>query len=256
MGRRRASGRAVDGIVLLDKPIAMGSNELLQIVKRLFRARKAGHTGSLDRLACGLLPICLGAATKFSGYLLNADKRYVTTLRLGETTTTGDAEGKVVRTREVPALDATVIEAALSRFRGEIEQVPPMFSAIKHRGQRLYKLAHQGVTVEREPRAVTIHELALLDYDEQSVEIDVRCSKGTYIRTLAEDIGEALGCGARVASLRRVEAGPFRAEQTVTLDDLERRAEEGLDALDECLLGPEAALGEEALPAASLAVTV
>ncbi len=244
MSRRRPRGRPISGILPLDKPVGLGSNEVLQQVKRLYRARKAGHTGSLDRLASGLLPICLGEATKMSGFLLNADKRYLATVRLGVTTTTGDAEGEVTATRPVPVLERGEVEAVLARFTGEISQVPPMHSAIKVRGQRLYKLAHRGLVVEREARTVTIHELTLLGLDRESLELEVACSKGTYIRTLAEDIGEALGCGGHVCALRRTEVGPFRGGQMVTLEQLETNAAEGLEALDARLLPAEAALAD------------
>ncbi|MGI9333918.1 MAG: tRNA pseudouridine(55) synthase TruB [Gammaproteobacteria bacterium] len=241
---KRSAGRDVSGIVLLDKPIAISSNDVLQLVKRLYQARKAGHTGSLDRLASGLLPLCLGSATKLSGFLLNADKRYVATIRLGVKTATGDAEGEVVDTRPVPELDEARVEQALAGFRGPIEQVPPMHSAIKLNGQRLYKLAHKGVTVERSARSVTIHRLDCLARGADWLDVEVVCSKGTYIRTLAEDIGEALGCGAHVAALRRTGSGPFDASQMVSLEQLEALAEQGLDALDAVLLGAETALSD------------
>lgn len=242
MGRRRRSGRQLTGIVLLDKPVGMGSTEVLQRVKNLFQARKAGHTGSLDRLASGLLPICFGEATKISGFLLEADKRYRSTFRLGVVTSTGDAEGDVLEQCEPPELDRTTILRVLAEFTGEIEQIPPMHSAIKHQGQRLYKLAHQGLTVEREPRCVTIHRLALLDHGEGRLQVEVECSKGTYIRTLAEDIGKHLGCGASVETLHRFGAGPFDAADMVTLSELEERAERGFTYLDEVLLPIEAAV--------------
>ena len=244
MGRsaRRSRGRAVNGILVLDKPVGMGSNEALQRVKRLYRARKAGHTGSLDRLASGLLPICFGEATKLSGYLLNADKHYVATFLLGVTTTTGDAEGEVVSRRDVPALSAAAIDRAAARFRGEIEQIPPMHSALKHKGKRLYQLAHQGIVVERQPRRVTIHRFEVPRFGGDTVEVEVLCSKGTYIRTLAEDFGEALGCGASVAALRRIGAGPFTAGDMVELAAVESMAAQGPQALDAPLLPMEAAV--------------
>ncbi|NIR32093.1 MAG: tRNA pseudouridine(55) synthase TruB [Gammaproteobacteria bacterium] len=244
MGRRRRKGRDVQGIILLDKPTGMGSNEALQVVKRRFGAKKAGHTGSLDRQASGLLPICLGEATKISSFLLNASKRYCATFRLGVRTTTGDAEGEVVQTRTPRDITPARVERVLEQFRGSVEQVPPMYSAIKHQGQRLYKLAHQGVVVEREPRTVHIHELRLLNLAEDALEVEVYCSKGTYIRTLAEDIGEALGCGGHVASLRRTGAGPFDDSRMVTLEMLEGRAREGFEALDDLLLPMEAAVAD------------
>lgn len=233
MARRRKKGRDVTGVLLLDKPLGMTSNEALQQVKRLYGARKAGHTGSLDPLATGLLPICLGEATKISGFLLDADKRYSMTCQLGTKTSTGDTEGEVLETRPVPELDAGQVERVLERFRGTIEQVPPMYSALKHQGERLYKLARQGQEVERQPRTVTIRELQLVGLRGAVLELDVICSKGTYVRTLAEDIGEALGCGAHVTGLRRLEVGPYRdPERMVTLEELRHLAEDGRGALD------------------------
>ncbi len=242
MGRKTRKGRSVDGIVLLDKPVSYGSNQVLQRVKRLFNARKAGHTGSLDKLASGLLPICLGEATKFSTFLLNSDKRYQAVFQLGVVTTTGDAEGEVTETKSFEPFTRAQIEAVVSRFIGEIEQIPPMHSAIKHKGQRLYKLAHQGLEVEREPRRITIHTLELCDFGEDFMAVEVLCSKGTYIRTLAEDIGSALGCGAHVKALRRTGAGPFDASQMVSLARLEELADEGFEALDRVLVPMEAAM--------------
>jgi tRNA pseudouridine(55) synthase/ribosome-binding factor A len=191
MARRRTHGRPVNGILLLDKPMGATSNAALQQVKRLFQAQKAGHTGSLDPLATGVLPICLGEATKASAFLLDADKHYRVVCKLGETTSTQDAEGEVLETRPVGDYDLAELEAVLDRFRGPQEQVPPMFSAVKHEGQRLYKLARQGIEVERKARSIVIHELSLLSWESPYLEIEVHCSKGTYVRTLAEDIGEA-----------------------------------------------------------------
>jgi tRNA pseudouridine55 synthase len=250
LGRKSRKGRSVNGIVLLDKPISYGSNQVLQRVKRLYQARKAGHTGSLDQLASGLLPICLGEATKFSGYLLNSDKRYKAVFRLGATTTTGDAEGEVSEIRTFVPFSRQQLEAVIPRFIGEIEQIPPMHSAIKIKGQRLYKLAHQGLEIERAPRRITIYSLELVDCGDDSMAVDVLCSKGTYIRTLAEDIGEALGCGAHVQALRRTAVGPFEASQMISLADLEALAETGLEALDGVLVPMEAALSD--WPAVSL----
>ena len=241
---RRARGRAVNGILVLDKPVGMGSNEVLQRVKRLYRARKAGHTGSLDRLASGLLPICFGEATKLSGYLLNADKHYVATFQLGVTTSTGDAEGEVVSRRPVPEFADSTIDRAVARFRGEIEQIPPMHSALKHKGKRLYQLAHEGIVVERQPRPITIHRFDVLRVDGERIEVEVLCSKGTYIRTLAEDLGEVLGCGASVAALRRVGAGPFEAGDMMELTAVESLADAGRDALDAALRPMEAAVSQ------------
>lgn len=244
MRNKLKKGRQVHGILLLDKPAGITSNQALQHVKHLFHARKAGHTGSLDKLATGLLPLCLGEATKLSGYLLDADKHYQATLKLGIQTTTGDAAGDVVATASVPALDHAAIESVLAQFRGEISQVPPMHSALKYKGQRLYQLAYQGIEVEREPRIVTIYKLELLEFNGDEMEIKVSCSKGTYIRTLAEDIGKALGCGAHVKSLRRLGAGPYREEQMISMDAIEHLAEQGLAHLDRLLLPMDSILGD------------
>ncbi len=244
MGRRRQHGRNVTGILLLNKAAGLSSNEALQQVKRLFRARKAGHTGSLDKLATGLLPICFGEATKMSGFLLNSDKHYRATFRLGEKTRTGDTEGEVMERRPVPPLTAPQIEEAMARFRGEIQQIPPMHSAIKQGGQPLYKLAHQGLEVEREPRTVTIHGFELIAQRDDELDVDVRCSKGTYIRTLAEDLGEFLGCGAHVSVLHRIGAGPFDAGQMVTVEELQDIAAEGTHHLDKLLLPADTAVAE------------
>jgi tRNA pseudouridine55 synthase len=242
VGRRRRHGRDLTGIILLDKPVGLGSTQALQRVKNLFQARKGGHTGSLDRLASGLLPLCFGEATKISGFLLNADKRYRSTFRLGVVTNTGDAEGEVIERHDPPELNEREILRVLAEFTGPIEQVPPMHSAIKHQGQRLYKLAHQGLTVERQPRSVTIYRLELLGFGDGRLQVEVDCSKGTYIRTLAEDIGKRLGCGGSVETLHRFGAGPFEAKDMISLGELEERAESGLAALDELLLPIEAAV--------------
>jgi len=242
MAVRKAKGRPVQGILLLDKPSGMTSNDALQRVKRLYFARKAGHTGSLDPLASGMLPICLGEATKASGFLLDADKRYWVRCKLGERTNTGDSEGEVVESRPVGRYTEAGIEAVFDRFRGAISQVPPMYSALKHQGQRLYALARQGVEVEREPREVMIHELRLGRLEGDCLEFEAHCSKGTYVRTLAEDIGEALGCGAHVTALRRTQAGPYREEQMVTMERLKELYTEDRAALDRLLLPVESAL--------------
>ena len=241
---RRPRGRAVNGILVLDKPIGMSSNEALQQVKRLYRARKAGHTGSLDRLASGVLPICFGEATKLSGYLLNADKHYVATFQLGVATSTGDAEGEVVSRRPVPAFPAAEIERAVARFRGEVDQIPPMHSALKYKGKRLYQLAHEGIVVERQPRRITIHRFEVLHTEGERIEVEVLCSKGTYIRTLAEDLGTVLGCGASVAALRRIGVGPFTAGDMLGLPAIESLREEGSAALDARLRPMEAAVSQ------------
>ncbi len=244
MTRERRRRRDISGIVLLDKDPGPTSNEALQVVKRLFQAQKAGHTGSLDPLASGLLPMCLGEATKVSGFLLDANKRYRVCCRLGQRTTTGDAEGEVVETRPVEGLDRARVERVLEGFEGPQEQIPPMYSALKHQGQRLYKLARQGVEVERKPRPVVIHTLDLLSFEGDTLEFDVRCSKGTYVRTLAEDIGAALGCGAHVIALRRLAVGPYDGVEMVDLETLRRLAAEGTERLDTVLLPIESALAE------------
>ena len=235
--RSKIKGRNVKGVLLLDKPPGLTSNDALQKVKLLYRARKAGHTGSLDKAASGLLPLCFGEATKFSGFLLNADKHYRTIFQLGIQTSTGDAEGDVVFRGETGKLTRKRVETVLAGFVGTVMQVPPMFSALKHKGQRLYKLARQGLEVDREPREVTVHNMDLLDYRDDELELDIRCSKGTYIRTLAEDIGKELGCGAHVKALRRTGVGPYSDENMLTLPELESIAETGMQGLDELLLG-------------------
>lgn len=234
--------RAVHGIVLLDKPVGITSNTALQRVKRLFNAAKAGHTGNLDGPASGLLPVCLGEATKVTPYLLDADKEYVARIGFGARTTTADAAGEVIETRPVPALDVEEVDGALRRFLGEIEQVPPMYSALKHQGERLYRLAARGVTVERKARTVTIHAIERLALSATELEVRVRCSKGTYIRTLAEDIGGALGTVAHLLALRRTRVAPFGVEDALALDELERRAQDGAHALDAVLVAMDLAL--------------
>ena len=245
MGRsRRAKGRPVSGILLLDKPIGLSSNQALQRVKWLFDARKAGHTGSLDPLADGMLPICFGDATKLSAFLLDADKHYRFRVRLGQTTATGDAEGEVLATHAVPPLDSADIERVLADFRGEIDQLPPMYSALKHQGKRLYELAREGIEVAREPRRIHIRELTLESLELPDFDLQVHCSKGTYVRTLAEDIGERLGCGAHVVALRRTGVGPYASYRMYTMDEIEAAADAGRDALDRLLLPIDTALGD------------
>lgn len=226
--RTRVQRRPVHGVLLLDKPLGLSSNQALQKAKWLLRAEKAGHTGTLDPLATGVLPLCFGAATKFSQLHLDADKTYETEVRLGIKTSTGDAEGEVIATQPVTCSPGLVVEV-LDRFMGEIEQVPPMHSALKKDGKALYEYARKGITVEREARRVTIHALDLLDMqldgDAPSLRLRVRCSKGTYIRTLGEDIGEALGCGGHLASLRRIATDPFQIDHCVTLGALEAMSE-------------------------------
>jgi tRNA pseudouridine55 synthase len=245
MGRRRAQGRNISGILLLDKPRGLSSNGALQRVKRLYRAAKAGHTGSLDPLATGLLPVCLGSATKISAFLLDADKRYRVRIRLGQSTTTADAEGEVIRTASTDGVTEPALRSALEGFLGTISQLPPMYSAVKHQGERLYKLARQGLEVERLPREVTIFSIDLLELALPEVEIDVHCSKGTYVRTLAEDLGEVLGCGGHVIGLRRTGVGPYveSAGPFVTMDQLEAMGEEDFGAMDALLLPQDSALG-------------
>lgn len=251
---RKRRGRPVNGILLLDKSEGVSSNGALQTAKRMFAAAKAGHTGSLDPLATGMLPICFGEATKFSQFLLDADKSYRVTAKLGVITETGDSEGDVVKTAPVDVTEAQV-EAALEPLRGDIEQVPSMYSALKHNGQPLYKLARQGIEVERKPRKVTIYRLQLLDFRGDEVDMEVDCSKGTYVRSLVEDLGAALGCGAHVTALRRLSAGPYPADRMLTLDDLGAlKADGGFEAIDEKLLPlstsvadwPAVQLGEDA----------
>jgi tRNA pseudouridine55 synthase len=228
--RVRVPKRAVHGVLLLDKPLGLSSNDALQKAKRLYRAEKAGHTGTLDPLATGLLPLCFGAATKFSQVSLDADKRYIATLKLGETTTTADAEGDVLLRREV-AITREQIEAACRRFTGEIAQVPPMHSALKHEGKALYEYAREGVEIERDARQVTIHRIDILEWQHERLVIDVLCSKGTYVRTLAQDLGEALGCGAHLSALRRTASGPQILDDAVTLEQLADMTEPERDAL-------------------------
>ena len=238
--------RPIDGILLLDKPQGMTSNYALQRVKHLFNAEKAGHTGSLDPLATGLLPICLGEATKYSQHLLDADKVYRTRMRLGQKTTTADAEGEVIEEKSVPTLNAEQIEQVLARFRGTIQQVPSMYSALKKDGKPLYELARKGIEVAREPRTVQIYRLELLNVDPLYWELEVACSKGTYIRNLVEDIGDVLGCGAHVAELRRLASGCFQLDEHLTLESLQQIADEqGLAGLDELLLAPWAAIADK-----------
>ncbi len=240
--RRRR--RAVSGVLVLDKPQGMTSNAALQRVKWLFRADKAGHTGALDPLATGVLPLCFGEATKFSQYLLDADKAYRAGARLGVITASGDADGEVIATHPVPAIDRADFERLLAeRFTGDIDQVPSMYSALKKDGKPLYELARKGVTVEREARRVHVSRLVLEALGPDTFAIEAAVSKGTYIRSLVEDIGQALGCGAHVTALRRTVAGPFTLAQAVTLAEVERvAAEAGEAGLDRLLLPPDVAL--------------
>lgn len=234
--------RPIDGIVLLNKPIGLSSNQALQRVRRLYRAAKAGHTGALDPLATGMLPLCLGEATKFSQYLLDADKRYVTCIQLGVRTTTGDQEGDVLTTQPVPELTDAELDAVLDRFRGEIEQIPPMYSALKHEGKPLYEYARQGIVIERKRRQVTISDVTLVERTSDSITLDIRCSKGTYIRTIGEDIGETLGCGAHLKTLHRVSTAGYDAQSMLTLEEFEALAEQGEEVLDQKLLSMDTAV--------------
>jgi tRNA pseudouridine55 synthase len=232
--------RPIDGVLLLDKPAGISSNQALQKAKHLFMAAKAGHTGSLDPFATGLLPLCFGEATKFSHYLLDADKTYAATLQLGATSTTGDTEGEILSGPQVNVTSAQ-IEAVLQGFLGEISQVPPMYSALKHQGKALYEYARAGVEIERPARQVTIHHLQATFFEAPVLTIEVSCSKGTYIRTLAEDIGKALGCGAYLTQLRRTHTGAFDLVPAVTLEYLESLPLEQRDAL---LLGADVLIGD------------
>jgi len=230
---RRARGRDVNGVLVVDKPQGWSSNDAVQRAKRLFNARKVGHTGSLDPLATGVLPLCFGEATKFSQYLLSSDKKYWVRIKLGVATDSGDADGKIIATNDVVGLDLAKIEEALRFFRGEIDQIPSMFSAIKHQGQPLYKLARQGIEIEREARRVTIYSNELKRFEGDELELEMHCSKGTYVRTVAEELGQILGCGAHVIALRRRMAGPYDQSDLVTFAALEAAlADEGtLDGL-------------------------
>lgn len=241
--RRHIKGRDIDGLLLLDKPEGLSSNQTLQAVKRLFKARKAGHTGSLDPLATGLLPICLGEATKISTYLLGARKHYRVCAKLGIRTDSADAQGRVIDRREVPKLDKQVLENAMEPLRGDIEQLPPMYSALKHKGQRLYELARAGIEVERRARPVRIERFELLQKERDLLEFDIQCSSGTYIRTLVDDLGENLGCGAHVTVLRRLSVSPFETPRMYTLEELDHlMADSGIEALDSTLLQIDSAL--------------
>ena len=239
---RQRKGNDVDGILLLDKPLGRSSNSALQKAKYLFQAKKAGHTGSLDPLATGVLPICFGQASKVTSFLLDSNKRYRCTAQLGVTTSTGDKEGDILQTRPVESFTDTQIETVLEQFRGDIKQIPPMHSALKHNGQPLYKLARQGIEIERKSRSVSILELTLVEKTEDTITLDVHCSKGTYIRTLAQDIGEALDVGAHLSMLRRTEVSPFDCNKLYSIEELETLAEE--KQLSSILLPIDSALKE------------
>ena len=250
MSKPRKRGRDIHGVFLLDKPQGMSSNDIMQKVKRIFQANKAGHTGALDPLATGMLPICLGEATKFSQFLLDADKRYLVTAKLGERTDTSDAEGQIVETHEVKVKTPEIL-TALEQFRGDILQVPTMFSALKHNGKPLYEYARQGITVEREARPITIFELNFIEYNAPYLTLEVHCSKGTYIRTLVDDLGEVLGCGAHVTMLRRTAVADYPTEKMLDWHTLQSLAEQqDLSLLDALLLPMDTAVAK--LPALTL----
>jgi tRNA pseudouridine55 synthase len=243
--------KKIDGILLLDKPLHMTSNGALQRVKWLFAAKKAGHTGSLDPLATGMLPLCFGEATKFSQYLLDSDKCYQVTAQLGVKTTTADAEGDVVTVRPFSHMTREAILALLPKFTGVLQQIPPMYSALKVNGKHLYELARNGVEIPREPRTVTIHVLKLIDFEGDKLKLEVHCSKGTYIRTLVEDMGEELGCGAHVSALRRSVVFPYQESKMLTLETIEALHQaHGADYLTQFLLPVETSV--QSFPAIQL----
>jgi tRNA pseudouridine55 synthase len=239
LGRRRKSGRSVNGVLLLNKPIGLTSNKVLQKVRWLFDANRAGHTGALDPLASGVLPLCFGEATKFSQYLLDSDKYYRSTYTLGVSTATGDSEGEIISQQDASNITLQQVQDKIQDFQGEIDQVPSMYSALKHNGQPLYKLARQGIEIDRPARQITIFDYQIIDFrpgPNAEVDVEVHCSKGTYIRTLAEDLGSALGCGAHVSALHRFRAGPFDEQQTISLKELEKLKEQGsVEELDQLL---------------------
>lgn len=246
---RKRKGRAINGVVLVDKYTGESSNFILQQVKRLYGAAKAGHTGALDPLATGMLPICLGEATKFSQFLLDADKTYIVTAKLGERTDTSDSDGELVEKHDVTATRSDIDEA-VKQFRGPIKQVPSMFSALKHQGKPLYFYARQGMVIEREARDITIHSLQVLRFENNELDMEIACSKGTYIRSLVDDLGQALGCGAHVTMLRRTKVADYPSENMITVDKLQALSEDlsvdrqfrGFDKLDALLLPTDTAV--------------
>ena len=241
--QRRRRVRNINGIVVLDKANGLSSNAALQEVKRLYEANKAGHAGSLDPLATGVLPVCLGEATKVSQFLLDSDKRYRTRIKLGIRTDTGDSEGSIIERNEGISVSRKAIERALTKFKGEVEQVPPMHSAIKMNGVPLYKLARKGITVEREPRLVTLYQICLVEFVNSELELEISCSKGTYIRTIADDLGQELGCGAHVIELRRTQAGVFTEKDSISSEELALEKENrGLDKIDQFLIPMDRAI--------------
>tara|TARA_B110000858_G_scaffold62189_1_gene72152 strand:+ start:4513 stop:5427 length:915 start_codon:yes stop_codon:yes gene_type:complete len=242
---KRKKGRSIDGIVILDKPIGISSNRALQEVKRIFDAQKAGHTGSLDPLATGVLPLCLGEATKVSQFLLDSDKKYRARLKLGVRTDSGDCEGSVLESCADFQISQLQIEEALAAFEGEIDQVPPMYSALKVNGVPLYKMARKGQTIEREARRVTVYSIELTAFEGDELELEIACSKGTYIRTIADDLGQALGCGAHIIALRRTQAGAFTEADCVTTQVLKEECESGgMSAIDEHLIPMDEAIAD------------
>lgn len=254
---RRPKGRLVDGVILLDKPTGESSNHVLQRVKRIYNAAKAGHTGALDPLATGMLPICLGEATKFSSHLLDADKRYLVTAKLGQRTDTSDSDGEVVQTRSIEFSEQLLLDS-LAHFRGDTMQVPSMYSALKHQGQPLYKYARQGIEIEREARPITVFELNFIGLEADELTLDIHCSKGTYIRTIIDDLGEMLGCGAHVIMLRRTSVAGYPYEKMVTIEQLEALLEQAYsedrpprELLDPLLLPMDTAVSD--LPAVNVA---
>ncbi len=237
MSKRNQNGRDINGVVLLDKASGGSSNHVLQQVKRLFEANKAGHIGTLDPLASGLLPICLGQSTKVAQFLIDDDKQYFVRAKLGQVSSTGDSEGKVVDFGSTQGINESSIRSILLKFIGNINQIPPMYSALKRNGIPLYKLARKGIEIERSPRPVTIHEINLLDLKDEFVSLDVFCSKGTYIRTLVEDIGKSLGCGGHVIELRRTKFAHFDISESKTYKQLSKLKEQNLKSLDAAILG-------------------
>lgn len=242
--QRRCRVRNISGIVVLDKANGLSSNAALQEVKRLYEANKAGHAGSLDPLATGVLPVCLGEATKVSQFLLDSDKCYRARIKLGIRTDTGDSEGSIIERNAGISVSRKAIERALTKFKGEIEQVPPMHSAIKMNGVPLYKLARKGIVVEREPRLVTLYQVCLLEFVNSELELEISCSKGTYIRTIADDLGQELGCGAHVIELRRTQAGVFTEKDSISAEELalEKEKNRGLDKIDQFLIPMDRAI--------------
>ncbi len=242
---KRKKGRSIDGIVILDKAIGISSNRALQEVKRIYDAQKAGHTGSLDPLATGVLPLCLGEATKVSQFLLDSDKKYRTRIKLGVRTDSGDCEGNVLESCADFQISQLQVEEALAPFRGEIEQVPPMYSALKVNGVPLYKMARKGQTIEREARQITVYSIELTAFEGDELELEIACSKGTYIRTIADDLGQALGCGAHIIALRRTQAGAFTEADCVTTEQLKEESESGgLSVIDGHLIPMDKAIAD------------